>query len=629
MIGLAFGIYLVATKSLYRIVALYFFFNLIIFWITKENDRSSSSGQFWNSNQVFASCMACVVGLLGFLVVTCYQSLYLRPEFVAPMVGVIIVVGSVASFLNDTESFRRRTKFLLPVMIALVLFVNFSVYLAQPTLFAGPISASVDTYRDYTNAIRIIMLSHIQPNALILEQYYAPFPIVPLQISLLSLFTGLPANVAELGMGVVIEATVIIALWAFSATVIATINSRESRGLVQSASFVAILLVWLQPFLSEPDFLLEPLRFSILPVTLVLFLSYRTLTRSGSSGRSLLLVIFLILLVVVPMHAASGILLIIMLVSMGLINHYRPWVTIGVISLVFFMVYVVSSGPLSAVAIVATRSYLLLVNLFQGGPSILTQAAIGSARAGINPTEIDLWTEALPLALILSICTIFVIRLRSRSVMRDPGLRRVHMVYGIIAFAALAGGYMISWSSVDIRYFVYSATAAIAIAGTIVLALVLRSHRRLGGLILVGIIVLFAFSVAGSAVVLEERSPLLARMIPTQSESSAGYFVTAHLTGISNTQVVADWPYDAYVRALIYSQKIGIEQNVNTPELLFQPVDISQRSIVFERAYFLGSPYLKTISPNVKVLENVQYLNGPCFNKIFDSGSTFVYVNMP
>ena len=149
--GLTFGVYLVATYLMYRILVLYCLFNLILFWITTPSRRRLWTENTWNSRPVvsFVAISACALATIVLLCSS--ESLYSLPTFAPPLIAVAIVLLTIMAAVDGAgldRPFFMKTWFLVSVITSLVLLVDFSIYLAQPSIFAQPTYATVDAYRD-------------------------------------------------------------------------------------------------------------------------------------------------------------------------------------------------------------------------------------------------------------------------------------------------------------------------------------------------------------------------------------------------------------------------------------------------------------------------------------------------
>lgn len=147
------------------------------------------------------------------------------------------------------------------------------------------------------------------------------------------------------------------------------------------------------------------------------------------------------------------------------------------------------------------------------------------------------------------------------------------------------------------------------------------------GLILIGLVALYAFSMTSSPLFLPETSPAYARLIPTESESAAARFVSKSVQESRATQIVTDFPFHSHVISLMYSSRIGIEEKINIRAGLMSDSP-DEQTIVILRRYFLQSVYLRSF-PHVKVLEDVDKWNSQVYNRVFDSHSTFIYLSTP
>jgi len=573
-----------------------------------------------------------VLALLLILFASCSESLYVRPFFVSPVIALIVVFMTIMALVGVVAHDRPLSaRFILPSLVALVLFVNFSIYLVQPGIVAKPLYTTVDAYRDYINAVRIIGASAVNAQQMVFERYYWAFPVVPLQISVISLVGGLPANVAHLVMAVAVETIGVVCTWLLSTAVI----RRLQPALAPSVGILATIVVWLQPYLIDPAWLLTPIRLIIPLVILVIYLVYRGLTKPGPPSRPVLLSTFILLLPIIPMHAVPTMVLIAFFVLVGLLfrRGRHSVISLAVIMVMYFSSYLLSSAatPLSSLAHVAKLTIATLVEILSGGSSFITETVLGS-RINVHQSELDLFTQALPLALVMSMSTICIVRSLRPSVhsSEDRRLSSLHGVFGLLAMAGFGMGFLLPYfhAGVDMRYFVFPLTGLTLIACVVVLRSVLRNCRtsRMKGLILIGLVALFALSMTSSPLMLHEENPASARLIPIESESAAAQFVSGSVQEGRVAQIVTDYPFHSHVIGLMYPSRIGIEENITILAAISHVPQKGKETIVILRQYLLENDYLKSLNLKGEVLENVDKWNSHGYNRIFDSYSTSVYL---
>lgn len=637
--GLIFGAYLVVALSAYRILVLYCLFNVVLFWIANRGtfDGPKGLGLFKGSGKSHAllDCLAVsVVMLMSILVLSSYDSLYSRPSSTSPLLAVSILLMSILALANIVfreRSVFTRTRFLLPVLIAVALFANFSTYLVQPALFARPLFATEDAYRDFVNAARIITMSGLRPENMVKAQYYATFPAVPVLISLISLVLNVPVQEAQTLMAVAIEILGVVTVWIFSTYAVRTfLNS----SLAVPIGVLTTVFVWLQPYLTSPSNIFAPDRLSIPLVTLIMYLAHRRIIQSKPLGNFVLLPIIILTMAIVPMHATSAIAVLGFFALTGLIMpriRHGMMFSVTLITLVIFSLYLVSSGGLAfdSLTLFVRNTSALFTGIISKGPQSITEAR---ALRIFKFSEINSWMQSLPLGLALSICTTVI----PISLLKHHSQGRFSLLnatYGILAFMGLSLGYLAQQFpsfGIDMRYFAYPLTGLIVIACAIVLGLALRNTHTLKvtSLILVVITVMYAVSMTSSPTFLYESNPATARIIPTISERAAGDFVsnTLQLTN-APSQILTDYPFYDYIEGLIYSHNIGIEDKINIVDTLVSSPNNREQTTVILRQYYLQNTWLKRISTQTGVLDNPDKWNSPEYNKIFDSSTTSVYID--
>jgi len=631
--GLVIGVYLVSAYSVYNMLALYCVFNILLLWIIQSRAFTESSWLIWmeDSNKLSISLAISLLVLLFVLIMDSYERIYTRSSLLPPLLAVTLVIVAIlalASIRTEQKSFFTSNRFLLPMLISITLFVNFSIYLVQPNPFANPLFATVDSYRDFANAARIVKLSGFRPEDMVATQYYAELPVVPILISILSLVGGLSIQEGLIVLAVALEILGVVGVWLLSTAVVRSV----APAFASTAGVLAVILVWLQPYFIDPASITAPLRLSIPLLMLVL---YRALPSSRVANRSSLVSILMLGAVIVPMHATSAFVLVAFCILAGLLapTDSQLWRTVVLIASVLFGVYLLSGAatPYTNLLVFATKAYYALAQFLSHGPAIISQAA-ESPRI-VKVSELSNFTVALPLALALSMCTLCVAKSWRlfRGNLQTRKLNLIHLAIAVLAFAGLAGGYIISLIfRLDMRYFAYPTVPLLVVACAVVLSFALRNidTSRMRALVLIGVMIVYAISMAGSPQVLYETSATLPRLIPTESESAAGNFVSTNMqiTQGYAPQILSDWPFYNYIQGVAFSSNIGIERKINVVDLMFSSPNTGPVTYVILRQYYLRNVILQNESPHTGVLKEVGIWNSPKYNKIYDSSTTWVYL---
>jgi hypothetical protein len=569
--------------------------------------------------------------LMSILVLSAYEALYARPSFMPTLIAITLVLMTILGLASvNGRSFFTTTRFLLPAMVLVTLFVTFSIYLVQPSPFSRPLFSTVDAYRDFTNAARIVSTSGFRPENMVEEQYYAAFPAVPVLISLISIVSNVPVQTAQILMAVTIEILGVVTIWLFSTAVVRLFLDPD---LAPAIGVLATILVWLQPFLISPDNLMSPGRLSIPLITLVMYLAYVTITGSRSFTRTGLLSIVILVIAIVPMHATSALVVLGFFVVTAFLSPSlgrRAVFSVTLIVLIVYSLYLLSFGGLAFDSVLkfASNTQLIFARIISKGMTSITEAHASHQVVEVN--EISSWVQALPLGLVLSICTTLIPVSLLKRYSQSRRVILLNATYGLLASAGLSIGSLVSQFpglSVDMRYFAYPVTGLVVVACALVVGLALRNvgASNVKGLVMVSIIVVYAFSIVSSPYFLYESNPQAARMIPTLSEGGAADFVSNRMqvTG----QILTDWPFFNYVYGLMYSRNIGIENRINIVDTMYSSPNNREQTTVILRQYYLQNVYIENISPNVRVLDNVGKWNSPAYNKIFDSSTTAVYTD--
>ena len=633
--GLAFGAYLVLAYSIYRILLLYCLFNILLLWIIRGRTFARETSWFIkikDSEKMQMGLAASLMVVLFVLMLDNYGRIYTRSSFMPPLIAVALVIVTVLAFTNigtHHESFFTSSRFLLPVMISISLFVNFSIYLVQPNPFARPLFATVDSYRDFANAARIVKFSGFRPEDMVGTPYYTEFPVIPILVSILSLAGTLSIQESLIILAVALEILGVVSVWLLSTALV----RRVAPAFASSAGVLSITFVWLQPYFIDSTSYTAPLRLSIPLLMLVVYLLYRNISFQHLSF-SLFLSILILGAVIIPMHATSALAVLGLWVLAGLLSpSYRELgTTVFLIALVLFGVYLLSgiAIPYTNLLTFAGATYSVIAQTLSHGPAVISKAA--GSQSSVKVNELYNYMNTLPLALVLSICTVCAAKswrlLRGSLETRE--LNSLHLVFAVLAFAGLTGGYIASYFRLDMRYFAFPVTPFLVVSCAVVLSFALRNVNtsKMRGFLLVGVIIVYAFSMAGASHILYETSPTSSRLLPTASESAAGDFVSYNME-LGQTyppQIISDWPFYNYITGVADSSNIGIERQVNVVDLMFGPPSLNPETYVILRQYYLQNLILQNASPHTGVLKNVAMWNGPEYNKIYDSSTAWAYL---
>jgi len=631
IVALLFGLGLWILHSSFRVVALYGLLNIVLFWGTNAPAGTTKSSTRFFAKKVIKGVGACILILLVASVVLTSRSLYTRPLLTAYVIGLSLTLLAVLLLFGTPlgrKGFSGQT-FILSLIIAMVLFIDFSIYLVQPNLMAQPAYAAVDAYREYANANRILRMGGVDSARIIGERYYQAYPVVPLEITAISLVAGLPVNISHLTMAMIMECASVVALFLLARLLLTNHETSFSK----SVQFLSVTIVAFQPALAEAMFLLQPIRFSIPLVTMAVYLAYGASVGSLKSTRSTAVTIILISLTVVPLHATPSMFLIVFFATMALFfggktHSGGSMRRIATMLLIFFLTYVLfsTSFPILSLAGAATQVFLMIREILVHGPFVVGQLAVGTRGAAVS--EIDAFLQAAGTGLILSILTVFVVRILvdGRETIRDRGLRSVFFVLGVLLAVAFGIGFVSPLWGIDPRYFNYPMICVALIATTKVLALLLRDMNYARRLMLLALVGLYSLTIANSPSFLHELHPAYARLTPTESEMAAAAFVSARLDIGSTkiTQVVADWPFQAPVTALLCSEYLDVEQSVKIPALMYTPIRVNEESIIISRKYFLENTYLRNVSPFVMRLGDIGKYER--LNRILDLSSACIYL---
>ena len=639
------GMFLWVSYHLYRIILLYAAFSLAIFWATNNYGTRhnfqvlESSGTKWLIVPVFTLLALCIA------VTSC--SLYLRPSELPPLLAlaIAILVIVLATARDSDNSFFLNSYLLLFVVVAMVLFINFSIYLAQPNLANGPTYASPDAYRDYANAYRIIQAAQFQPNMMIQESFYRTFPVVPLSIAITSIITGLPVELALFLLSLGYQILGVVSLVLLSRAIIGT--SRQSR--YPPVALIPVLVVMVQPLLIEPVFLLTPLSDSVALVSLICYLSYGKLVSGRQIDLRTFLLIVLLMYAAISLHPASAILSVVFIVSLALLGARKEsdlgssLITLTLVSFIALVLYVVTLVGSQSSSVFSNISALIngLKTIVSTGPSIGTAIQMASqAGAGpeisANSTELQSFLQALGPTLALSLCTVFLFRavFDKGGFLRKQGLRLLNTWFAILLLLVFAGGYLLQFLGLfDVRYLELPLTPVLLIAISILLLRALQDPRLVKRMVLVGLLLFYIVCSVGSPLFLHETYAGYARLTPTNSEKDAAAFLAVRFSNQTKltfgyVQIVADWPYYNVVSGMLYSRQ-HVENYAKVRYLLNgDRIKNGYESIVFSRSYFFESAYLQDLTPLTHPLEDNSTFANPGVNRIFDDSSTAIYIGL-
>jgi hypothetical protein len=625
------GIHLWLTYSILRIVILYLIFNIILFALTYNDDKFDVPTRRVMPAQVFQFFAVVLVVLLAWVTVGTYQSLYARPLFLVAVMAITIVFFMAVLLVSCGQS-PFTESFALLVAIFIVLLAGFGIFLAQPNLTNSPYP-TVDAYRDYTNAIRILSLSRVDPESMILTPYFRSFPVVPLEIASMSLLTGLPVIFSHLILATVADGLAVTSLFLLS--------KRVAGNYARSCScllLLPVLLVFLQPLPMDPSELVEPLRMSIPLVTLILYTAYTRVVSSHVPSGSAFVVLILLFMVVVPMHFATATIAILILGMMAFVagpGRARTSLSqLGLLGLIFSLLYTFYSAivpfPSMFQAILSIQN--MLHDSLTRGTALIPQLASSTLPSGSSLSETDSFLLSASRAFMVSVFTIFVVKILKarRKVVADVRQRSFYIMLGVLLFIGFSVGLQASLWRIDTRYFVIPLTPAAVIAATMVIVWALRDMATRRKLLLVGLLSLCILSMVTSHTYLE-TSPAYVRLMPIESEAVTATFVAVHfdVRASDTNQIVTDWPYYNQVQAMLDARYIGIEHTVFIPSLMFEPISYCDFSIprgteMLSRRYFAGNVRLQAIAPYVGPLTNNSTWSH--FNRIYDDYSVSVYI---
>jgi hypothetical protein len=393
--------------------------------------------------------------------------------------------------------------------------------------------------------------------------------------------------------------------------------------------FLPVLLVFLQPALMNPAVLVLPLRMSIPIVTMIVYLAYTRLLGSAPN-RSVSVALILLIMIVVPLHAASAMfvmLLIAMMIIAGRRRARTSLLRLEILAITIFFLYLLFSagGPYISFFDIAQEVSSLIKESFGLGARFAPELA-SRVLANSSLSETDSFLLSTVPALMLSIFTIFVVKLarKRRNTMAGVTQRSFHIMLGIMLIFAFGMGLLGPFWKIDTRYFTFPLTPVAVMAAAMVILWMLGDLSLRRRILVGGLLSLCVLSTLTSPYYLESN-PAYTRMMPIESEGNAAMFVSTHFDAQASsvTQVVSDWPYYPELEAVLYSSHIGLEDKVNVPNLMYDPMGTCQETMMLSRRLFMESSYLQTISPHVKSLsDNSTWLH---FNKVYDAYSVSIY----
>lgn len=640
------GTYYWIVRSTFRIMILYSLFSFILFWLTNRHQHEVSPTTRLVSRSIASWCGVSAAILSVFLIVATLESLYTRPPETSAFVAAILVLLIVVLMSDKVgATFVRRPVFLLIILTFVVLYMGYSVYLVQPDLMHGPAYASVDAYRDYANAMRIVSLSHFEPEKMIFTPYYRTFPVVPLEIVTVATVTGLPVNIGHLIVG-----AVFVILGVSCAVLLSRVVMGKRRDAqLLAAAFLPALVVLVNPQLTDPSlFYLEPLGFGVFLLLLVMYLAFRSINSDRRWSISAYVSIVLITLVMVPMHASSTAMMIILFTAIVLSMKRRSiFVGLAVISIVVFLLYLISytGSPTGLFAVIfdyLNREYLTIIKTQQAGASVLN--VLAARTSGSQWDEVSSFLGAVPQAFFLAIASIMIVRLTedrndikrgstmprvdARSICEDLG--SFCLFCGLLFIVTFGGAYVLTalGSGVLARYFVYALTPIMLLATTVILVLKLKNMNTARRLLLLGLLVFYVISVATSPYFLMERSPNGVRMVPIQSERAAASFLSdKYEIDQAGTEIVSDYPFVAHVAGVLLSEHY--DEHVFFPDLIHGPMLTGgHRTFILLRQYFIRNQNLQRLGSGgyeIPLTDSQKWIMDPSFNRIFDDSSTCIY----
>ena len=632
-IGLLVGLYLWTEYSLFRVVILYSLFNIILFWLT-EPGKKASSGSVVPRNLV-RLIPGSVSILFACMIMATSRSIFVRPIQVPLILGAILVLCILVALANGVDAsehppFLSRSSVQIFIVLSIVLYVYFSIYLVQPSLMDQPSYGTMDAYRDYTNAYRILEISRIDPEKMILQRYFRPFPVVPVEIAIVNLITNLPLNVGHLVASMISEMLTLVCCVGLSGALI----RKHQVAWSSKAGTLSILVLLLQPMLIDPGVIVGPLRFSVSILSLIFYLCYSRRLHKASLNRSVTVSIILLIFVIIPLHATTSMFLVLILALLSLFRNgsgqhsTKSFMRLSVITFVCFLMYLTFPvvAPFRSLVQFAEETFMTLKEILTGGITVISEKALQTMMPA-ELLELSLFLQTVGMSLLVSVSTVFLLRmLQRRHEAQDSGLSLFHICCGVLVVVGISLGRLLPLWQVPAGYVVFPLIPVAMIGVSFVIRQILMNLDTARRFALFGVLVLYVSSIVFHPSFLYETH--VARLLPTTSENAAALFVQDSLPiGTANVeQVVTDFPFNGYVRALLYSHNIGLENVVDIATLMYNPMRMGHESIILSRRYFLESPYLRTVSPYMAALCNVDKWQ---INRVCDVGSTSVYAGTP
>jgi len=626
----AFGTYIYYVHGAFRFVIVYSILNIILYGLfnkTHTGERLSSkntTGAFiFNIITIITAFLLVVLGAIML------QSIYVRPHVVSILAGLIlsftIIILIETIVVNVFNKMLRITLFVYALLT--LLYIYLSIYLVQPSILSNvPSYATVDAYRDYVNANRLLKLARIIPEYMVLENYYKVFPVVPLWLAIINLVSNLSIPAIHMVLAILNITLIFVSLILLSRAAFKT----TYKVVVPQISLLTTLLLLLYPTLIDPMFTLTPLMFSVPLISLCIFISLKTVLKLVSLKNILLILIFLC--VIIPLHATTSILMITFFMFSAIFFRRRTisnlFSMFTAVSAILFIVYTVfSSIPFIPVYGALKAVFQVLMEAFTAHNVIFEKVS----EAYVHPAnEVERFFYALSNAYLPSFLTVLLVVSLEELLKYDHINYKLHLriviFYGIASLLAFVLGYVVQSWKIDFRYFLFSTIPLVAVTLTMLFMRISNDLKFFKKLAILTILLAIMFSIVLSPQFLHEVNPHYARLIPTDSEKHTGVFVTAFIDydGHGVRQVVSDWPYYAYVRALIWSQNIGVEHHIKIPTLMYEAIVTINDTLFILRNYFYESITLQKISPHVELLVKLRYKCNT-MTKIFDIGSTSIY----
>ncbi|MEM4889510.1 MAG: hypothetical protein QXJ64_08745 [Thermosphaera sp.] len=440
--------------------------------------------------------------------------------------------------------------------------------------------------------------------------------------------SGLPLSFAIIFFGIIFEVVTIILLILLTRL---TIRSTLGTDDFCMTLFITLLLS-IHPLFTEPMFILTPLRFSLLFLALLVYICIKQVSHSTSLSLSVLGMLALFL--IVPLHASTSLLALILLLifafyfsvkgNQGQGISSKLFLNLLILHVVYFTFYLVSATlPLISIERVISLIVKALYELLRFGIPKTTEKAKEVLIIEIG--EVDNFINVMPTAFLLSLMTVSLIKLVLEE--KINGRKTLLFIYfGMLSLFFYTLGNILSIWKIDNRYFIFPSYILIvfpAVAFFMRIFIGKYSSFSLRNFMTFMTITLYVLSTIMSPSFLHEINPVYSRLIPMDSETVAVEYVLSGLNASSykGLQIVADWPFYAYVRSILHTKYMNLERDLKIPMLMFEPAK-GMESIIICRRYFYESTFLGSVSPYVSILYEVK--RKTLLNKIFDSGSTFV-----